>query len=73
MKKAEAETAIRYLVTQWANTLSKEDKEHPSFSTFKSWMFASGYGRYFDFRSVMGADYHAEAWFDDELKQNWRR
>ena len=73
MKKAEAEKAIRYLATQWPNTLSKEDRADPSFSTFKSWLAANRYSSYLDFRSVMGADYDAEAWFDEELGQMWRR
>jgi hypothetical protein len=73
MKKAEAEKAIRYLATQWANTLSEEDKEHPSFSAFKGWLAANRYSGYLDFRSVMGANYDAEAWFDEELGQTWRR
>jgi hypothetical protein len=29
--------------------------------------------RYLDFRSTAGADYDAEMWFDQELKQTWRR
>lgn len=41
MKKAEAEKAIRSLVTQWADTLSDIDREHPSFSTFKTWLSAN--------------------------------
>ncbi|MCA0045601.1 hypothetical protein LB577_01305 [Mesorhizobium sp. B283B1A] len=73
MKKADAEKAIRSLSTQWANTLSDKEREHPSFSTFKTWLSANRYGGYLDFRSVMGPDYDAEAWFDEELGQMWRR
>ncbi|OHV63625.1 hypothetical protein LCM4576_29850 [Mesorhizobium sp. LCM 4576] len=73
MKKAEAEKAIRYLATQWANTLSEKEREHPSFSAFKAWIAANRYSGYLNFRSVMGPDYDAEAWFDEELGQMWRR
>jgi len=73
MKKADSEKAIRSLSTQWANTLSDEDREHPSFSSFKAWLSTNGYGGYMDFRSTMGPDYDAEAWFDEELGQMWRR
>lgn len=54
-------------------TLPKEKQGHPSFSSFKDWLSANGYSHYLNFRSVAGADYDAEMWFDDELGQNWRR
>lgn len=73
MKKPEAEKAIRSLSTTWFATLTDKEREHPNFGTFQSWLQDSGYGGYLAFRSTMGADYDAEAWFDDELKQNWRR
>jgi hypothetical protein len=44
-----------------------------SASAFKAWLHEKHYSHYLDFRSVAGADYDAEAWFDDELGQNWRR
>lgn len=47
--------------------------DHPSFSDFKVWLTENGHSQYLDFRSTVGADYDAEVWFDDELKQNWRR
>ncbi|MBB6299408.1 hypothetical protein [Rhizobium leucaenae] len=73
MTKTEAEKAIRPLCHTWFRTLSEKEQEHPSFGSFKSWIHANGYGGYLAFRSTMGADYDAEAWFDDELRQNWRR
>lgn len=73
MKKVEAEKAIRYLATEWVSTLSDDEKEHPSFSSFKVWLRTKGYDHYLNFRSRMGANYDAELWFDQELKQTWRR
>lgn len=73
MKKTEAEKAIRSLSTTWFRTLSEKEQEHPSFGSFKSWMRSNGYGHYLDFRSTEGADEAAEWWFDQELKQTWRR
>jgi hypothetical protein len=59
---------------QWLYWLQPEDKpEHPSWSAFKAWLHEKHYSHYLDFRSVAGTDYDAEAWFDDELGQNWRR
>jgi hypothetical protein len=73
LKKHEAEQAIRSLSTTWAATVSENAKEHPSFSDFKAWLSSQSYSHYLSFRSVMGADYDAEMWFDQELKQTWRR
>ncbi len=72
MKKDECERAIRALCHQWASSLSAALLEHPSFSAFKSWLTAQGYGCYLDFRSRMGPDFDAEMWFDQEFKQTWR-
>jgi hypothetical protein len=73
MKKDDAEPAIRALATKWLDTLPEEKREHPSFYAFKDWLSANHYSHYLNFQSRMGADYDAEAWFDDELGQNWRR
>ncbi len=73
MKKSESEPIIRGLATDWLRTLSEEKQEHPSFSAFKDWLSTKGYSHCLSFRSVAGADYDAEMWFDDELGQNWRR
>ena len=76
MKKDECEAAIRALCSQWSrekgfvNTQSTDF--HPSYFEFKNWAEDKGYGRYWDFRATGGANYHAEMWFDDEFKQNWR-
>ncbi|MCJ9700182.1 hypothetical protein [Bradyrhizobium sp. SHOUNA76] len=72
MKKDEAEKAIRSLATTWFDTLPEDKREHPSWYAFKDWLFAH-YSHCLDFRSRTGANYDAEAWFDDELGQNWRR
>jgi len=72
-KKAECEQAIRKLARDWLATLPEAEREHPSWIAFKSWLGDKHYSHYLDFRSVAGADYDAEMWFDDELGQNWRR
>ncbi len=72
-KKSECEPIIRRLATDWLHTLAEADREHPSWSSFKTWLEGKHYSHYLNFRSRMGADYDAEAWFDDELGQNWRR
>lgn len=73
MKKSDAEKAIRFLSTTWFQSLPEAEKEHPSFGSFKSWMRSNGYDHYLDFRSTGGAEEAAEWWFDQELKQTWRR
>jgi hypothetical protein len=73
MKKAESEPVIRKLATDWFATLPEERRDHPSFLAFKDWLSTKGCSHYLNFRSVAGADYDAEMWFDDELGQNWRR
>jgi hypothetical protein len=75
MKKSDAEQAIRQLCDEWAREaqLTEADLKHPSYSTFKSWLSAKGYSHYLNFRSVAGADYDAELWFDQEFNQTWRR
>jgi hypothetical protein len=57
----------------WFATSLKEKQRHPNFLAFESWLNEAGYGSYLNFRSIMGADYDAEMWFDDELGQYWRR
>lgn len=73
MKKPECEKAIRSLAATWARETGVNVSDHPSWSSFKNWLSEKGYSGYLNFRSVMGPDYDAEAWFDDELGQNWRR
>ncbi len=73
MTKADSEKAIRELSDTWYNGLPDPKPEHPSFLAFKSWLSEKGYSHYLRFRSVMGADYDAELWFDQQRKQMWRR
>ena len=73
MRKDEAEKAIRSLSHTWFATLDSHEQEHPSFGSFRSWLHENGYGHYMDFRSTGGAGEAAEYWFDQELKQTWRR
>ena len=76
MTKSESETAIRQLCHMWAQECGIDTRDdpdfHPSFGTFKSWLSQKGYSHYLRFRSVAGADYDAEMWFDQEFKQTWR-
>ena len=74
MTKSEAETAIRALSHDWAREKGINiGVDHASFYDFKAWIQSKGYSRYLNFRSLSGADYDAEAWFDQEMKQTWRR
>jgi len=72
-KKSECEQAIRSLAREWLNELLDAKRENPSWSAFKTWLGQKHYSHYLDFRPVAGADDDAEAWFDDEFGQNWRR
>lgn len=75
MKKSDAEVAIRQLVHEWrgAKGVPTMADDHPDFGAFVTWLRNQGYGRYLDFRSTMGPQEDAERWFDQELKQMWRR
>ena len=75
MTKKETEPIIRNLCHDWfaESDLTPAQREHPSFTTFKSWLDSKGYSYLLRFRSVAGADEDAELWFDQELKQTWRR
>lgn len=74
MNKKEAEPLIRHLVTVWAKEtgFDSDTGKQPSFSAFKTWLSQKGQSGLLIFRSVAGADYDAEMWFDQELKQTWR-
>jgi len=70
MSKAEAEPRVRHLAHVWAEETGYVAKPgyYPSYSSFKSWMEANGYGHYLRFRSRCGADYDVEHWLEEELK-----
>jgi hypothetical protein len=70
MKRAECEKAIRHLCHQWGRELSASELEHPSFSTFKTWLSQNHYSLYLDFLSTAEPDHDAKMWFDHEFKQN---
>lgn len=74
IRKNDAERYIRHLCHEWRNSesLTPTQLEHPSFTAFKAWLKAKGYGHYLDFHSVGGPDYAAERWFDEEFCQAWR-
>lgn len=69
--KAEAETAIRHLATEWAHESGYVAKpgHYPSFSDFRFWLNDKHYSHYLNFRSSVDALYVAEGWFEDELKR----
>jgi hypothetical protein len=74
MKKAQCEKAIRNLCHKWAEDrgIHSPPSDQPSYSDFKSWVRENGFSRFLEFRSVAGADYDAEMWFDQEFEQTWR-
>ncbi|RWE34990.1 hypothetical protein [Mesorhizobium sp.] len=74
MTKDESEKTIRHLCHVWAQEcgIALDPTVQPSFAQFKLWLNKKGYSHYLDFRSVAGADYDAEMWFDHEFKQTWR-
>ena len=75
LKKADCERVIRSQCSVWAKEVGFEVKSgaQPSFLEFKDWLSNKGFSHYLNFRSTMGADYDSERWFDEELKQTWRR
>lgn len=73
MNKRDSEQAIRYYAREWAKNLSNEERQHPSFSEFMTWLYNNGHGHYLNFSSVAGAEYDAERWFDEEMGLTWRR
>lgn len=74
MKRAEAETAIRSLCHRWASLrgIPVSPASHPSFADFLAWL-RENHPACLSFRSTAGAEYDAEMWFDQEMKQAWRR
>ncbi len=72
--KPEAEQALNALFGQWADEVGipRRPVDQPSYSAFKAWARAKGYGGYFQFRSVGGADAAIEDWFDRHFGQSWR-
>jgi hypothetical protein len=74
MRKADAEKAIRHLCNEWGDVIGfpRPAIDAPSFLDFKQWCGDKGFEHYFEFRSVMGARYDAERWFDEEFGQTWR-
>ena len=74
-KKDECEKEIRHLCHEWAKEkgfVPSPDFD-PGFYSFKSWLAEKHYSHYLRFRSTAGPDYDAEMWFDEEMKQTWRR
>ncbi|WP_281803481.1 hypothetical protein [Methylocystis echinoides] len=72
--KAECESVIRHLSHEWAAQAGVNvGVDHASFSAFESWLSGKGYSHYLSFRSVRGSREDAEQWFDEEMKQTWRR
>lgn len=70
MKKAEAETGIRYLCNKWRKDcgFSGTPENELSFETFYSWV-ADHHRPYLQFRATMGVRYMVELWFDEEFGQ----
>jgi hypothetical protein len=74
MKKDECETIIRHLCHEWAKLrgIRISAENHPSFADFYSWV-EQNYRSYLKFQTKTSVQYDVEMWFDDEMKQNWRR
>ena len=74
MKKAESESAIRHLVGVWArrNGFQRSAEENPSFFDFWAWL-RENYSGYLSFRTTTSVEFDVEMWFDEEMKQTWRR
>ena len=72
--KAEAKKAFPTLFGRWAQAagIPARPTDQPSYSAFKRWARDNGYGGYFSFRSVRGADDDIEDWFDRHFHQSWR-
>lgn len=74
MKKSDCETAIRHLLHKWRRDcgFGEVPEAHLSFSEFYSWL-EQNYSNYLAFRTTTSVRYDVEMWFDQELKQTWRR
>lgn len=74
MKKSECETAIRHLCHVWAKETGCDTASgaHPNVAAFISWV-RGRHPAYLEFRSAVSPEYDIEPWFDQELKQTWRR
>jgi len=74
MKKKECEEAIRWLCHEWAKSqgLRGTPDEEPHFEAFYAWV-KDNYPRYLRFRTTISVAYDVELWFDQEMKQTWRR
>jgi hypothetical protein len=73
MKKDEAETEIRALISQWRRAEhSNTPASQLHSSEFISWLRQNSPG-HLRFRTTTGVGYDIDMWFDDENKQNWTR
>jgi hypothetical protein len=74
-KKEDSKKAILQAIHMWAKErgISPSPDYHASFLDFKAWLDENHFSHYLKFRSVAGPDYDAEMWFDEEMKQRWRR
>ncbi|MDH7805719.1 MULTISPECIES: hypothetical protein [unclassified Rhizobium] len=74
MKKAQAETQIRYLCSKWAaeKGIPTDGSVDPSFIEFYTWVSNGPYRDALDFRSRGGAIDEVSRWFDQEFKQTWK-
>ena len=75
MKKSEAEALHRILITRWIRE-EKPERDGPGepYNFYEYLRYAeSQRADCMDFRSLAGARYDVETWFDDETGQNWTR
>jgi len=74
MQKSEAEKAVRALCHVWRKESGNERTPANELSSgdFLSWL-SENHSAYLNFRSVAGAAYDIDLWFDQEFKQAWSR
>jgi len=74
MKKAEAESLHRYLISEWLRDVKPEKDQHGLLDFWQYLEFAKAkQPGCMDFRCTAGPHYEVERWFDDILGQNWSR
>lgn len=73
MKKAEAESGVRHMVSLWKKLPEQAGKSNDelSFGSFYAWA-QSEYPQYLDFGTTTGVSYDVEMWFDKELGTAWK-
>lgn len=74
MTKAEARDAFPTLFAKWRRSAGNASHHEQTllFDEFCSWL-RDNHPEALGFRSVMGAEFALEQWFDEATHQSWRR